>query len=102
MEGSEKRNRSSEIRNRIIEDELTRKWLGFETDEEEQKILTDKLVKDMFKLSQANYEKAIQENVVTRAEKNALIEAIKRLKLNDYSKIMYATAYTGYKMPEQN
>lgn len=81
-----------------IDDDATRKWLGFEEDGKPQKIFTEKLVEDLFKMSQAKYEKALPEFIRTRAEKYALIETIKKLKLNDYAKIVFASKYTGYKL----
>lgn len=82
----------------IIEDADTRKWVGFESEGEPQKIFSEKLVKDLFTMEQSNYEKAVQEHILTRAEKYAFIEAIKKLKLNDYAKIVFASNYTGYKI----
>ena len=56
------------------------------------------MVLDMFKLSQSDYEDAVYANIQTRAEKYAFIEAIKKLKLNDYAKMVFASNYTGYKL----
>lgn len=81
-----------------IDDEATRKHVGFETDEEPQAVFTTALVKDLFKLTQRQFEAALPDKIRTRAEKYALMEAIKTLNLNDYRKIMYASEYTGYRI----
>lgn len=81
-----------------IEDAATRRWLGFEEKGKPQKIFTEDLVSKLFNMSQAEYEKALPEYIRTRAEKYALIETIRKLRLNDYSKIVFATKYTGYRL----
>lgn len=81
-----------------IEDEATRKWVGFEEDGVPQEVFTDKLVQDLFDMSQSDFEAKLPIYIVTRAEKYALIEAIKRLGFNDYRKIIFASNYTGYKI----
>ena len=82
----------------IIDDVSTRRWVGFENERKPQKIFNNQMVLDMFKLSQDDYEDAVYKNIQTRAEKYAFIEAIKKLKLNDYSKMIFASKYTGYKL----
>lgn len=82
----------------FIEDEATRKWVGFEDDNNPQKVFTDKVVEDLFAMTQGEFEQMLPYYIVTRAEKYALIEAIKRLGFNDYRKIVFATNYTGYKI----
>lgn len=79
-----------------IDDAATRKWVGFETHEHAQNIFTEKLAKKLFDMKQSEYENAVKENVRTRAEKYALIKAIKKIGLNDYAKIMFAQKYTGF------
>ena len=44
------------------------------------------------------FEKNLAEIIQTRAEKYAVIQAIKRLKINDYSKIRFVEDYTGFKV----
>lgn len=80
----------------VIEDAATRKWVGFETEDKPQSVFSDQMVLDMFKLNQSDYEKAVHRNIQTRAEKYAFMEAIKKLKLNDYSKMIFASKYAGY------
>lgn len=81
-----------------IEDDVTRQWVGFEDENKPQEIFTDELVKNLFSISQAEFEASLSTYIVTRAEKYALIEAIKRLCFNDYHKIVFASNYTGYKL----
>lgn len=81
-----------------IDDEPTRKMLGFEEEGRPQMVFTEQLVKDLFKMKQSEYETKLPIYIRTRAEKYALIETIKKLQLNDYSKIMFAIEYTGYKI----
>lgn len=81
-----------------IEDESTRKWLGFEDENTKQEVFTDELAKRLFNMEFSQYKESLSTLIVTRAEKYALIEAIKRLDFNDYRKITYASNYTGYKI----
>lgn len=81
-----------------IDDAATRRWVGFEEDGKPQMVFTEKLVKDLFNMNQSDYEDSLPKLIRTRAEKYALIETIKKLKLNDYAKIVFASEYTGYKL----
>ncbi len=81
-----------------IEDAETRQWVGFEDENNPQEVFTDELVERLFAMSQSDFETSLSTYIVTRAEKYALIEAIKRLEFNDYHKIMFASNYTGYKL----
>lgn len=79
-----------------IEDEWTRKELGFDTDEKKQTVINKKLVKDMFdKKNLPAFKKAVEENIVTRAEKFSLLSIIKTLKINEYDKIAFCEEYCG-------
>lgn len=85
----------------FIADEATRKYLDFDSDDGKRKqaIFTDDLVKDVFaKKTQSSFENAFKEAFQTRAEKYAVIQSIKRNKINDYAKIRFAEDYTGYKV----
>ena len=85
----------------IIEDEPTRKELGFDSEDGtvKQIVFSDDMVSKLFALKTQNaFEKNFKEAIVTRAEKYAVIQAIKRLKINDYSKIRFAEEYTGFKL----
>lgn len=81
-----------------IDDEPTRKLLGFEEDGRPQMVFTEQLVKDLFDMSQAEYEDKLPVYIRTRAEKYALIKTIKKLQLNDYAKMVFASEYAGYKL----
>lgn len=78
-----------------IEDAATRRWLGFETKDKPQAIYTDDVAHKLFAMTQAEFEKNLPIYIVTRAEKFALKDAIKRLGLNDYQKMRYAAKYIG-------
>lgn len=82
-----------------IEDEWTRKELGFDTDEKKQTVINKKLVKDIFdKKTLPVFKKAVEENIVTRAEKFSLLSIIKTLKINEYDKIAFCEEYCGAKV----
>ena len=84
----------------IIEDEPTRYEVGFESDGKKQEVFSDNLIKELFErnYSQTAFEEEFKKRIVTRAEKYASIEAIKRLRINDYSKIRFVEDYTGYRL----
>lgn len=76
----------------IIEDEDTRKEVGFEN----QIAFSDDLVNKVFDIDkQEAFEEEFQKAFVTRAEKFAVMEAIDRLGINNYKKIRFAESYTG-------
>lgn len=81
-----------------VDDKPTRVELGFEGDGFEQCILTADKVKEMFKMTQQKFEKELPNVVVTRTEKNAIMEFIRVLGLNDYAKIKVVENYTHYKL----
>lgn len=80
-----------------IDDAETRVECGFDTEEAKQTIFSDALVKTLFGYKTIKtFESKLSEMIVTRAEKAALVEAIRRLHLNDYDKIKRVIAYTGF------
>lgn len=84
-----------------IDDAPTRREVGFDSEDGKttQNVFTDETVKKLFALkTQSTFEKNTQEAIKTRAEKYAVIQAIKRLRLNDYSKIRFIENYTGFKV----
>jgi len=81
-----------------IEDAATRKWVGFEDENHKQLILTDDIVLKLFEMSDQEYKNNVPTYVKTRAEKYTFIEAIRRLNLNDYRKIVFAEKHTGFKV----
>jgi hypothetical protein len=44
------------------------------------------------------FKKAVEENIVTRAEKFSLLSIIKTLKINEYDKIAFCEEYCGAKV----
>ena len=82
-----------------IEDEWTRKELGFDTDDNKQVVVDKKLVKEIFdKKTLPAFKKAVEENIVTRAEKFSLLNMIKVLKINEYDKVAFCEEYCGAKL----
>lgn len=84
-----------------IDDKDTRIDVGFEDADSktEQKILSADKVKSLFELKTlSSFKKGVSENVQTQAEKNALAEAIKTLKINDYDRVKFVEEYTGFKI----
>ena len=84
-----------------IEDESTRLEVEFDSKEEKrtQLILNSDLVKKLFDYkTMKTFEEKLHEYVVTRAEKYAITQIIKKLKLNDFEKIRMVENYTGYKL----
>ncbi len=84
-----------------IEDEPTRLEVEFDSKEEKrtQSILSSDLVKKLFDYkTMKTFEEKLHECVVTRAEKFAITQIIKKLKLNDHDKIRMIENYTGYKL----
>ena len=85
----------------FIDDEATRREVGFDSEDGtiKQKIFSDSIVKELFnKKSQSSFESNVQDQIVTRAEKFAIIQTVKKLKLNDFSKIRFLEDYTGFKV----
>lgn len=81
-----------------IDDEATRYYVGFENEDSKQEIFTDELAKELFGLSFEKFQERLPKAILTRAEKYALSEAVKRLGINDYKKIVLTEKYTGYKI----
>ena len=84
-----------------IDDEPTRLEVEFDSIEEKrtQSVLTPELVKKLFDYKTVkSFEDKLKAYVVTRAEKYAIIQIIKKLKLNDFEKIRIVENYTGYKI----
>lgn len=84
-----------------IEDEPTRLEVDFDSKEEKRKqvILDTDIVKKLFEYkTMKTFEDKLYEFVVTRAEKFAITQIVKKLKLNDHEKIRLIEDYTGYKV----
>ena len=84
-----------------IEDEDTRKYLEFDSEDGKRKqnvITKDKIIK-LFELkTQSAFEKNIKENIKTRAEKQYLLQMIKELKLDSYEKIRFCELYCKFSL----
>ena len=84
-----------------IDDKETRMYVGFETEEAPQPIISDDKIKAAFALkSQKSFEKAIAELAVTFAEKKILVETIQKLGINDYNRIKFVESYTNMSISE--
>lgn len=81
-----------------IDDEATRRYVGFETDDKEQIVVNDALIKKIYNLPFEDFKAKLSYYITTRAEKLALIETIKRLNLDSYIKNRYAMEYSGFPM----
>ena len=85
----------------FIDDAETREYLGYDSKEEgrEQEIINDDKITSWFNLkTQRIFEKKIEENVVTMAEKSFLLEAIKRLKFDSFEKISFCQEYCKFRL----
>lgn len=85
----------------FIDDAPTRVEVGFDAPDENrvQNVLNSDKVKQLFDHKGiASFEKALKELVVTRAEKYAIIEIIKKSKINDFEKIRIVENYTGFRL----
>lgn len=85
----------------IVDDTPTRIECDFESTDGKKKqlVFSDEKVKELFNIKTLNsFKKNLENTIYTRAEKYAVISAIRRLKLNDYDKIRYTEEYTGYKL----
>lgn len=81
-----------------IEDKDTRIELDFEDAENKksQLIVDDNKIKDIFAIkTKTAFEKAVNENIITNAEKAKIVNAVKRFKFNEFDKIQYIQKYTG-------
>lgn len=86
-----------------IEDKDTRVLVGFEDIEgkEKQQVLDAERIRQILEYkSMSTFKKKIEEEVKTHAEKATLVEAAKKLKLNDHDRIKFIEEYTGFKFGE--
>lgn len=84
-----------------IDDDVTRAEVDFDSPEEKrtQVVITSELVRKLFNYkTMKTFEEKLKEYVVTRAEKCAILQIIKKEKLNDFEKIRMVENYTGYKV----
>jgi hypothetical protein len=83
------------------DDAPTRVELDFDIPEENitQQVLTSDAVKKLFEYkTMKSFEDKLRQMVVTRAEKYAILQIIKKEKFNDFEKIRAVENYTGFKM----
>lgn len=83
------------------EDIPTRIEMDFDIPEEKitQQVLTPDVVRKLFKYKTTKaFEENLRKAVVTRAEKYAILQIIKKEKFNDFDKIRIVEDYTGFKM----
>ena len=79
----------------IIKDKPTLEEVGFNPEVQ----FSNSVVKNLFEINDNElFEIELKNKIVTRAEKYALMNAIVKLKINDYSKIRICEKYTGYKI----
>jgi hypothetical protein len=85
-----------------IESDEIRKEVGFESEGNPQKILTEAEILKMFDLKRiGDIQKRIREKVVTLAEKHFLIETAKKNKINDYEKLTFISQYCEIPLSQQ-
>ena len=84
-----------------IEDETNRIEVDFESKEEKitQQVLTIDLVRKLFAYKTLKtFQDKLKEFVITRAEKYAIIQMIKKERINDFEKIRIVEKHTGFKV----
>lgn len=82
-----------------IDDAATRRELEFESANTKQESFVNVDIAKLFdsKKSQSAFEKEFMNKIRTRAEKCAVIEAMRKAKVSDYHKIRFAEDYTGFR-----
>lgn len=81
-----------------IEDEPTRIEVDFDIKEEKitQKVITVDAVKKLFEYkTMKTFEKKLKELVLTRAEKHAIANIVRKEKINDHEKVRVVENYIG-------
>lgn len=84
-----------------IEDKPTRLEVDFDNDEEKvyQQFIDTDVVKKLFDYkTMKTFEEKLKFLVVTRAEKSAIIDIIRKAKFNDYDKVRVVEDYTGIRV----
>lgn len=82
-----------------IDDAPTRRELEFEADGTTQESFATLNMKDLFdsKKKQQTFENEFVKAIRTRAEKCAIMEAMRKANVSDYHKIRFAEQHTGFK-----
>lgn len=84
-----------------IDDRDTRIYVGFETETEEQSIISEDKIKAAFAAKTMKaFENAIKSLAVTFTEKKMLVETVQKLDFNDYKRIKFVEEYTGMNISE--
>lgn len=82
-----------------IEDEATRRYLGFEDDEAKQNIITTEKVLEAFEIkSQKKFESAIRSIAVTEDEKQFVLKTISESEIDSYKKIEFCKEYCKFSL----
>lgn len=84
-----------------IEDDDTREYIGYDSVSEgrKQAVINDDDIKKWFELKTLKaFQKNVEDNVKTMAEKTYLLEAIKRLKLDSHEKIEFCQEYCKFRL----
>lgn len=85
----------------FIDDVETRKYLEFDSEDGKrtQNIISLEKVAKWFDLkTMTSFKKNIEENVITRAEKQFVLKAIQDLKLDSHEKIEFCKEYCKFKL----
>lgn len=86
-----------------VEDAETRKYLEFDSEDGKrtQNVINKDKIKRWFELkTMESFKNNIKKNVVTRAEKQFLLKAIKEMGLNEYDKIEFCKQYCKFSLRE--
>ena len=84
-----------------IDDKPTRIEVDFESPDDKvtQQILTIESVRKLFEYKTIKtFEEKLKELVITRAEKYAIVQIIKKEKINDYEKVRIVEKHTGFRV----
>ena len=85
----------------LIEDKPTRVEVGFESEDgsDKQLCFSDELVKEVFDIQdQTAFEAAFENAFKINSEYLSVLDAIKRLGINDFRKIRFVEEHTGFRL----
>lgn len=80
-----------------IDDAPTRVEVEFDVPRKKQKVFAHEDLGKLFEHAQTEFESEFVRIVHTRAEKYAIMEYMRKVGVNEYSKIRFAEQHTGYK-----
>lgn len=81
-----------------IEDKPTRIEADFETENSDQKVISEEAVKNLFAKNKRDFEAILPNMIKTRAEEFAIVEMIRKFKFNDYEKVRSVENLTGIRV----